>query len=218
LALCSSNTNGRTVDQSAVSAAPLYTRLFTVGTPATSAQSLPPQELLAALRRGGYVLVMRHASSPREAPSRQTANADNLKLERQLDDTGRKGAAAMGEALRTLKIPVGEVLTSPTYRALETVRLAQLPDATAVTELGDGGQSMQGATEAQAAWLRTRAAQASKSGNTFLVTHMPNIARAFPDWGRSVADGETVVLRPDGKGGVVVVGRIQIDEWPHLSQ
>jgi phosphohistidine phosphatase SixA len=55
---------------------------------------------------------MRHASSPREVPTTQTANADNVKLERQLDEAGRAGAVAIGRALCDLKIPVGEVLTS----------------------------------------------------------------------------------------------------------
>jgi hypothetical protein len=44
---------------------------------------------------------------------------------------------------------------------------------------------------------------------------MPNLARAFPDWG-AVADGETVVLRPDGAGGTTVLGRIRIEDWPAL--
>src|SRR5947207_5059147 len=91
-----------------------------------SAQALAGDALVKALRQGGYVIVMRHASSPRDVPTRQTANADNVKLERQLDEAGRAGSVAMGRALRDLKIPVGEVLASPTYRALETVRLAQL--------------------------------------------------------------------------------------------
>ena len=181
-----------------------------------SARRVPSNELVSALRHGGYVLVMRHASSPREAPTRQTADADNIALERQLDESGRRGAAAMGEALRRLQIPVGDVLTSPTYRALETVRLAQLRHATSQVELGDGGNSMQGVTDAQAAWLRMRAAQVPRSGNTVLVTHAPNLARAFPDWGPTVADGETVVLRPDSTGSVVVAGRIKIDDWSHL--
>jgi len=185
--------------------------------PVAAAQALSGPELAAALQRGGYVLVMRHASSPREVPTQQTANPDNTKLERQLDEAGRAGATAMGDAMRTLKIPLGEVLTSPTYRALETVRFARLPQATPVTELGDGGQSMQAVAEAQAAWLRARVAQPPRSGNTILVTHSPNLARAFPDWGTGVADGETVVLRPDGKGGTTVVGRIKIDDWPRLS-
>src|SRR5207245_2476818 len=92
------------------------------------AQSLSGSALVSALQQGGYVIVMRHASSPGQAPSAQTATADNVKRERQLDEAGRAGSVGMGRAIRELKIPVGEVLTSPTYRALETVRLAQLPN------------------------------------------------------------------------------------------
>ena len=180
------------------------------------AQTPSPDELIGRLRQGGYVLVMRHASSPREAPSKDVANADNTKLERQLDEAGRKGATALGEAVRALRIPIGIVLTSPTYRALETVRLARLDSPTTVNELGDGGQSMQGITEAQAAWLRSRVTETPRSGNTILVTHQPNLSRAFPDWGPSAADGETVILRPDGKGGSALVGRIPIEEWSRL--
>ena len=80
-------------------------------------------------------------------PSKDVANADNTKLERQLDEAGRRGATTMGEAIRALRIPIGIVLTSPTYRALETVRLAGLDSATSVNELGDGGQSMQGVSQ-----------------------------------------------------------------------
>jgi phosphohistidine phosphatase SixA len=174
-----------------------------------------PGALVSSLKQGGYVLVMRHASSPRETPDKATAHPDNLKMERQLDEAGRAGATAMGTALRTLQIPVGDVLSSPTYRALETARLAQLPKAESHAELGDRGQSMQGVTEADGAWLRARAAQLPQGSNTIVVTHMPNISRAFPDWGQ-VADGETVVVGPDGKGGLRSLGRIKIEEWPQL--
>lgn len=177
--------------------------------------SLLPTSLVGPLRSGGYVIVMRHASSPREAPNKQTANPDNVKLERQLDAAGRAGARAMGQALIDLKIPVSEVFTSPTYRAMETVRLAKLPNPQPREELGDGGQSMQGVSDAQAAWLRSAVSTAPKGTSRIVVTHMPNIARAFPEWG-AVADGEAVVLRPDGTGGAAVVGRIKIDEWPRL--
>jgi phosphohistidine phosphatase SixA len=180
------------------------------------AQTTPLAGIATELAQGGFVLVMRHASSPRQAPTPQSANAGNPTLERQLDDAGRHGASAMGDALRTLRIPIGEVISSPTYRALETVRYAKLANVLTAPELGDGGQSMQGVTEAQAVWLRARVTQRPSSGNTLLVTHQPNLARAFPEWGPTVADGETVVLRPNGSGGVSLVARITIGEWPRL--
>jgi phosphohistidine phosphatase SixA len=178
-------------------------------------QASSPNALVASLRQGGYVLIMRHASSPREAPDKQSANPDNVKIERQLDDAGRAGSTAMGKALRDLKIPIGDVLSSPTYRALETVRLAQLANAQSHVELGDRGQSMQGVSETDGAWLRDRARRLPKGTNTIIVTHMPNIARAFPDWS-AVADGEVVVVGPGEKGGAQPLGRIKIEEWSRL--
>jgi len=177
------------------------------------AQQLQGDALVKALRQGGYVIVMRHASSPREVPDKQTANPDNVKPERQLDQEGRATATAMGKALRDLKIPIGAVFTSPTYRALETIRYAQFGNPQPVPELGDNGQSMQGGTEAQAAWLKKKVTEFPKGTNTLLITHMPNMSRAFPDATANLADGEALVFAPTG-----VVARIKIDEWKGLVQ
>jgi phosphohistidine phosphatase SixA len=182
---------------------------------AAHAQTLQGDALVKALQKGGYVIVMRHTSSPREVPDKKTANPDNVKPERQLDQEGRTTATAMGKALRDLKIPVGEVFTSPTYRALETIKYAQLGKARPMEELGDNGQSMQGGTEAQAAWLRKAVTQFKAGTNTFLVTHFPNIRGAFPQL-TDVADGEALVYGPDGKGGAALMARVKIEEWPGL--
>lgn len=187
-------------------------------TPGVQAQTLSGPALVQALQRGGSVLVIRHTSSPRQAPDQRSANADNVNRERQLDETGRATAAALGEALRRLHLPIGEVLTSPTYRARETVRLAHLPNPRPQQELGDRGQSMQGVTPAQTDWLTKKATGFSRGTNTVLVMHFPNMAAAFPQWTEHLADGETLVIGPDGKGGAILIARITIDQWPRLSE
>jgi len=182
------------------------------------AQTLSGDALVRALRQGGYVLVMRHASSPREAPAKAEARPDNVNAERQLDETGRTTATAMGDAIRALRIPVGEVLISPTYRARETARLAGLSNPQPRTELGDGGQSMRGAASDQATWLKNKATEFPRGTNTILVTHFPNMSAAFPQWTAGLADGETLVLGSDGHGGVTLVARITIEQWPQLAK
>jgi phosphohistidine phosphatase SixA len=178
-------------------------------------QNLSPDSVAAALRLGGYVIVMRHASSPRTPPDAPLANADNVQRERQLDEVGRKTAQEMGEALRRLGIPVGEVLSSPTYRALETVRLARLGEAKPRDELGDSGASMQGQADGKrGAWLRARSAESPQTGrNTLIVTHSPNITEAFPGFAAGLADGEALVFHPDGKGDAPLVARVKIEDW-----
>ena len=125
-------------------------------------------------------------------------------------------STAMGNALHQLKIPVGQVLSSPTYRALETAKYAQLGTARTYSELGDDGKSMQGGTEAQAHWLQNKVREFPSVTNTFIVTHSPNMTAAFPQIGSPVADGEALVFGPDGKGGATIVARIKIEEWPSL--
>jgi phosphohistidine phosphatase SixA len=181
------------------------------------AQQLQGEALLTALREGGYVIVMRHTSSPREAPSKEKANPDNLKLERQLDEEGRVTATAMGKAIRELKIPIDEVLTSPTYRALETLKYAGFGPPHPIPELGDNGQSMGITTEAQAKWLQDRAKLFPHLANTLVVTHAPNLTRAFPKEATGVADGEALIFGPDGKGGATLIARVKVDEWPKLA-
>lgn len=194
----------------------LLTTLLCMSVPSQS-QSAEAVHLLSDLQRGGQVIVMRHASSPAAVPDRAIVNPDNTTAERQLDATGRNTATAMGKALRELKIPIGLVLSSPTYRALETIRLAQLPAPITHYELGDGGQSMQGASATQAAWLQQQVTRFPTNNNTVIVTHFPNIKAAFPQYSNGLADGEALVFGSDGKGGSNLLARIKIGDWESLK-
>ena len=186
---------------------------------AAQAQTLSGPALTAALRQGGYVMVMRHASSPTTIPSKAEAAAGNFGPERQLDAKGRDTARAMGEAFKALRIPVGAVLSSPTYRAIETTRYAQLGIPLPVPELGDGGQGMAGNVEEERrAWLRKKIGEAPPTGmDILLVTHAPNITGAFGQAGMGIAEGEMMVFKPDGKGAAPLVAHVKIDEWPALA-
>lgn len=193
--------------------------LLVAAAPAQAAP-LSGADLTSALRQGGYVILMRHASSPAAIPDKSLANPDNTKPERQLDKNGETTAAAMGDAIKKLGLPVGDVLSSPTYRALETVKFEGLGTAQTFTELGDGGKSMDPQTvSAWASWLKTKVAEPPRAGtDTFIVTHMPNIAAAYADDAKALADGEALVFHPDGKGGAELVAHVKIEEWPQLAQ
>ncbi len=177
------------------------------------------KDLLSGLRAGGYVILMRHASSPATPPDATLADVDNPQRERQLDEAGRASARDFGEALRRLGIPVGRVLSSPTYRALETIRLAGLGEPRTFAQLGDNGQSMLADTSGgRAAWLQAQAAELPTRGtNTIIVTHFPNISEAFPQAAAGLADGEAVILHPDRRGGATPVARLKIGDWSKLG-
>ena len=177
-------------------------------------QDLGDAALVEALRGGGYVLVMRHAHAPEALPGEGETDRANHKRERQLDATGQASAQALAKALQLLHLPIGTVWSSPTYRALETVRLSGLPAPSIADELGDGGQSMQPASSAQAAWLRAHANQEPRSGtDTVVVTQYPNIVAAFGDRVTGMKDGEALVFRPTRGALAQLVGRISIERW-----
>jgi len=183
-----------------------------------SAQSLGGAALINALHQGGYVIAMRHPSSPFAAPDKAQADAANPQLERQLDDTGRKTAREWGEAFRTLRIPVGQIFTSPTYRAREAIRLSGLGAGKVVPELDEGAQGMKGNADAgHAAWLLRAVTTAPPAAtNTLLVTHTPNLTAAFGPLAKNVAAGEALIFRPHGTAEPELVARVKIEEWPKL--
>jgi len=183
-------------------------------------QALSDAALISALRQGGCVLVMRHASSPAALPGK-AAEPDNTGGERQLDPAGRSAARAMGEALRTLRIPIGRVLSSPAYRARETARLAHLGTAEGVAQLdaGPAGMTQPDSDAARASWLRDQVAVAPPAGtNTLIVTHSPNILGAFGGRAAGVAEGEALIFRPGGAGAATLIARVKIEEWPRLAR
>jgi phosphohistidine phosphatase SixA len=176
-------------------------------------------QLTAALESGGYVILMRHANSPGMPPDQGQAEPDNMSRERHLDEAGRASARAMGDAFRRLRIRVGEVVSSPTYRALETARLAQFPAPQSFDELGDAGNSMRpGATGTRGLWLRARVAKVPKPGtDTVIITHYPNIKEAFASDAQDLAEGEALIFQPDRHGAASLVGRVKIEDWPKLA-
>ncbi len=186
---------------------------------ACRAQSLADGALVQALRQGGYVLVMRHASSPEALPDKSIAQLDNIKLERQLDQIGRDTAREMGMSIQRLKIPIADIESSPTYRALQTIKLQGLGEPKIVPALGFGRPDSSADEDAkQFAWLRRRVTVVPRTGtNTLLVTHAPNITGAFGQNAADIEHGESLVFHPDGKGAGPLVARIKIEKWTRMT-
>ena len=186
---------------------------------AGSLASLTGKDLTAALQRGGYVILMRHASSPGAPPDPAQADPENPRHERQLDETGRASARAMGDAFHRLRIPIAQVLSSPTYRALETAQLGDFGPVQSYDQLGDAGQNMTpDSSGTRGGWLRGKVAQAPRAGtDTLIITHAPAIREAFPSEGADLAEGEALIFRPDGHGSASLVARVKIQDWPRLA-
>jgi hypothetical protein len=94
------------------------------GRSAIPARPLPGADLLAELRRGGYVIYFRHTSTDFSRDDSRSKSDDDCDNQRPLTDKGRAEAREIGAALRELKIPVERVLASPRCRTVETAMLA----------------------------------------------------------------------------------------------
>jgi phosphohistidine phosphatase SixA len=185
-----------------------------------AAAMLSGQPLLQQLRAGGYVLVMRHAQAPTAAPTGREAEPDNMHHERQLNEAGKASARELGAALDALQIPIGPIYSSPTFRALQTIRLAGLGTPRVVPELAEGAQGMASAAERpQIAWLRLAVEKfPPPDHNTLIVTHTPNIVGAFGHGVTDIKAGEMLVFKPEGTRPASLIGRITIDEWRQLAR
>jgi len=149
--------------------------------------------LLAALRHGGCVILMRQARS-----------AD---------------ARAMGDSLRQMEIPIGEVMSSPAPPARETIAAAGLRAPRTYAQLGDARHGMsQEAVAGWSRWLRQMVSRQPPAGsNTLIVTQMPNISAAYGRPAAALKAGGAMIFQPDGRGDAHMLALMQIGDWKQLA-
>ena len=192
--------------------------LFALSSVAANGQAAAP-EWIAALRQGGHVIVFRHGATFPDQADTDPLNPKNVAQQRQLNDDGRALAKAIGEAMRKLKIPVGEVQTSLFQRAVDTGTLLGFGDAKPTADVTEGGLVVSpNENNRRAQALRKLAGTAPLAGsNVVIVSHKPNIMDAFgKDW-FDLREGEASVFKPDGNGGYKLVVRVQASEWGKLA-
>lgn len=199
----------------------LFCALFAVLPNAAGSQPAPsPAEWIEALRQGGHVIVFRHGATHADQADTDPLNFANVAKQRQLNDEGRALAKSVGESMRKLKIPVGQVETSMFQRAVDTGTLLGFGDVKASPDITEGGLVVSPVeNNRRAAALRKLVSVPPAAGtNVVIVSHKPNIMDAFgKDW-FDVREGEASVFRPDGNGGHRLIVRVQASEWSKLAQ
>src|SRR5438552_341868 len=103
------------------------------------AQNVDMQTLVGALQQGGYVIVLRHGATNRDQADTDPLHHDNLAQQRLLSAKGKEVAQQVGEAFKTLGIPLGQVYTSKFNRAVETGKLVSGSDVTSTLDITEGG-------------------------------------------------------------------------------
>lgn len=170
--------------------------------------------LVGDLRAGGVILLMRHATS--DNATDRVEKVGDCSTQRNLTRVGRRQAEKLGDDVRALGVPVGEVRASPLCRAFDTAELAfGRPEADAILiALGTAGG--QKTSDRRVRALRRKLATAPPAGtDTVLVTHTPNIGEATE---LSLDEGETAIFRPAAGGRFELLGRVPADAWPRLAR
>ncbi len=174
------------------------------------------RQLVEALRRGGHTIFFRHGPTDPDQRDTDPDNLANCATQRNLTDAGRAQARAVGDALRTLGIPVGQLLSSPYCRAREYALLmvGSEPDLEPSLVLPDPLTEEQRARNTEA--LTGILAREPQPGtNKLLVAHSPNIRLAagvdLPE------EGGAAVFRHAG-GAPQLVARVRPGEWPVWAQ
>lgn len=178
--------------------------------------------VVEALRAGGYVIHWRHASanvcSDRTdlGTAATTAVPDwwrscdsdcGTATARQLNDTGRAEAPAIGAALDSLGIVVGRVLTSEFCRNFETAYLMDFGPVVEETPLITYFVYEE-ASRCSDTYLLLGQEPAAGT-NTALIGHSGNACPPL----NSLAWAEAAIFKPDGVGGTTFIERVTANAW-----
>jgi phosphohistidine phosphatase SixA len=171
--------------------------------------------LAAALRRGGYVIFLRHAATNHSHPDARWVNLNNCATQRPLNATGIAQAKQIGAAIRTLKLPISQVRYSPYCRTTTTAHLelgnTGRPDRNLVPVYYHGVNK-----KAQAAAVRELFNTPPRPGtDTALVSHMDTVQNAgLP----APPEGGSEIFQPRPGKTPLLVTELSPADWSALAR
>ena len=180
---------------------------------------LSSDQLLNELKRGGYVIYFRHATTQRDYADQADPSLDlnDCSTQRKLSIDGIKEAQTIGLAFAKKEIPVGTVITSQYCRAWKTANLA----FGRVDKKDDRLNFLpfENYTDQQVMLMKTRVMpllsdSPANDFNTVIVGHDDLFEAAtgiYPE-----PQGIAYVLKPDGKGSFTLVSNMLPKEWNEL--
>lgn len=174
--------------------------------------------LLEALRAGNLIIYFRHSLTIRAGqPDNDLTSCAN---QRNLTDAGRSLARDIGQAFKALRIPVGEVLSSPYCRCVDTADLA-FGRSKVASFLETNGDPDEAGEKARLAGLAEKLRQPPNvPGNTILVAHGNNLSglaqhHAYPMV--QIDEAEAVIFQPKRTGNAAVLKTVKGSEWHILA-
>jgi phosphohistidine phosphatase SixA len=170
--------------------------------------------IATTLQQGGTVIFFRHATTDMLATDqRPLTDLNDCSKQRNLSPSGIAISKEIGEAIRQLGIPIGDVLVNPFCRCMDTARYA-FGRATARPDLYVRRTEQGWAPDEANDQLINLVATPPPAGvNTVLVGQIFNVQRTL---GLTPTEGEVIVFRPDREGGYQLVGQLTATQWGDL--
>jgi phosphohistidine phosphatase SixA len=159
------------------------------------------------LRAGRHVALIRHTDAPGGVGDPPGFRVDDCATQRNLSAKGRADAARIGARLRSERIAIERIASSPWCRCMDTATLLELGPVEADPTFGNVVVLREQATSLIAG-ARAVIDKWTGSGILLVVTHGANI---FALTGISPASGEIVVVRSGSGGSSEPVGRLILD-------
>lgn len=180
-----------------------------------AAEPAEPGWLLEAIRGGGHVLYIRHASTERDYADQIDAVMGDCGTQRTLSADGWQEARLLGAAFRLLDVPVGAVYSSEYCRAWQTAEIA-FDRHVALAALNFEPAETYSAEQTEA--MRDRvtpllSVQPADGTNTIYVGHDDPFEAATGIYPEPM--GVVYVLKPEGDG-FKVLGAIAPGAWSSL--
>ena len=165
------------------------------------------EQVWAALKQGGKVILLRHAHVDIQEGIGRLAPG-NCAAEVNLSASGIEQAKHVGEAFRAHGIAVGEVLTSPYCRCIDTGMLA-FGRATAVQYLKPPGVVSDSQAKLNNQSVLQEILKHHDPSNLVMITHDLNISNIVLE--PTIKMGEFFVLQPNG-ADFDVIGNIRMGD------
>jgi phosphohistidine phosphatase SixA len=147
---------------------------------------------IEAARSAGFAIVCRHAITDHSHNEVEPVNYADSLSQRRLSAEGERQSREMGRALRTLGIPIGDVVASPMHRAW---RMAELMfGRTTIDSIWHTNGSDYGGTPLEQ--RRRVLASLPDSGNRIIISHIGTIGSVLPGTADRLEEGDCVVVRP----------------------
>lgn len=165
------------------------------------------ENLIEHIKSGNSVLMIRHALAPGIGDP-DGFDLNDCSTQRNLNDQGREQAKSIGQWLRRQGITRVKLYSSQWCRCLETARLMQMGEVTALAALNSFFESPQD-REPKLMALRKFIQDNSRSDELIImVTHQVTISGITGEWTDS---GHGKLVRSNNNGDIELLGNLKFD-------